>query len=543
MVGLTRKSVSFNELPGLADGSHLLARGSLDAIFPSNAPSTDNLVEKRKAFPCLLTSQHLELLAAQQAGWGASDLSIDNARALGHSNTFCVVTGQQPGLLLGPLFTLFKILTAVSMAKRIQNANQGIRVVPVFWNASADSDLEEVDTACLLNLDGQPSSFRLDMKHFEEGTTIASLPIETVEIDAICDWVQQTSPKTEFVSDILCMLQQTHRESKRYSEWFNRILHRLLPESGMVIFEGALVSTKASTRSIWTPYFQEQGRLLGLLERSENRLAKIGLGTRLRKWQEDTGWFIVRNGIRHAVQMRGESLYAQDERISSEWIAESDEIELKPGAALRPIVQDFLLPNLVTVVGPHELEYHAQLGPIYEDHGVSRPRIVHRFTGAIVEKKVSRFLENNQMEPQDLAKPQRELEKRLFRESKGQTLAHWKQRAHERIEDLFDELDGWIDELGEDLKAPVHKRRHKVLQQVDSLEDLLVRRASQRDKVLLGRLEKARTALFPENGLQERVLSPFTFMVKYGTEIVALLEESVSSNAAINTSFHFVYIL
>ena len=48
-----------------------------------------------------------------------------------------VVTGQQVGLFLGPLYTLYKAATAVKHAR-------AIGAVPVFWLQTEDHDLVEI---------------------------------------------------------------------------------------------------------------------------------------------------------------------------------------------------------------------------------------------------------------------------------------------------------------------------------------------------------------------------------------------------------------
>ena len=63
-----------------------------------------------------------------------------------------VFTGQQAGLLTGPLLTAVKALAAVKIAETLSNSGTGLS--PVFWCASEDHDLVEVTRVPLPGPDG-----------------------------------------------------------------------------------------------------------------------------------------------------------------------------------------------------------------------------------------------------------------------------------------------------------------------------------------------------------------------------------------------------
>jgi uncharacterized protein YllA (UPF0747 family) len=75
-------------------------------------------------------------LAAQQAGFGAGLAGVENLS----SGAVAVITGQQPGLFTGPHLSILKALSAVKIARCLEQ--WGIRATPVFWFASEDHDHE-----------------------------------------------------------------------------------------------------------------------------------------------------------------------------------------------------------------------------------------------------------------------------------------------------------------------------------------------------------------------------------------------------------------
>jgi len=527
-------SISHEEMPGVAAGvrSYVRDPSGFARLFPSNTLSWSELVSKRAALLPKLSRDLAVRISEQQSQWGAGKRSVANALDLYEEEIYCVVTGQQPGLVLGPLYTLFKILTTVGLAQEIERQVPEAKVVPIFWNASVDSDLSEIQPLCLIDRDGQPKSFQVDLTGLAEGTMISAIPSGRVVFSELEQWIKDQCFETDFLNDCLAMLRKTRSESTRLSEWFNRLLHKMLPDSGLVIIETALLETKSVSAPLWASYLCEPGLLYELLQESNSSLCSLGIEPRVTKRLEDSGWFLVQGGTRYPIRFKERELTVGSTRLDPTKVFSGADCELKPSAALRPILQDYLLPNLATVVGPHEFEYHAQLQSMYEYHNVLRPKVLLRFSGAIIESKVEKFLDEAGLSPHDLARPLRELEKRLFKEREGRGLSEWVQAAKEYLLERFAALGSDIEALGSDLASPVEKKQQRILQELDSLEDLLVRRASQRNEIIGNRLLRARSLLFPDDQWQERSLSPLYFLIKYGPEFLETLQRAIAESSS-----------
>jgi uncharacterized protein YllA (UPF0747 family) len=65
-----------------------------------------------------------------------------------------IVSGQQAGVVGGPLLTLLKAARAVSLAREVEAAS-GKPVVPVFWIAGDDHDLDEIHHTFVVNRAGE----------------------------------------------------------------------------------------------------------------------------------------------------------------------------------------------------------------------------------------------------------------------------------------------------------------------------------------------------------------------------------------------------
>ncbi len=94
------------------------------------------------------TTRLADELLRQNQTFTASPETLANIERL-RNGARAVVTGQQVVLFGGPLLTLLKAATAVSRAREATRIT-GVDHVPVFWMATEDHDLPEVDQAVLL---------------------------------------------------------------------------------------------------------------------------------------------------------------------------------------------------------------------------------------------------------------------------------------------------------------------------------------------------------------------------------------------------------
>ncbi|MGH9680110.1 MAG: bacillithiol biosynthesis protein BshC, partial [Candidatus Acidiferrales bacterium] len=87
-----------------------------------------------------------EVLRAQNHAIGGDDSVNRNLDRL-RDGAVAVVTGQQVGLFGGPAYSVYKALTAIRAAREL--TEKGMDAVPVFWLATEDHDLAEVNHAYL----------------------------------------------------------------------------------------------------------------------------------------------------------------------------------------------------------------------------------------------------------------------------------------------------------------------------------------------------------------------------------------------------------
>ena len=105
----------------------------------------DQCVQERSYhLPRALDEEELEEMRVAHRRWGADAETMAGLEKLGSPSTRVVITGQQPGLLAGPLYTIYKALGAVALARSLAERHRDLNFVPVFWCASEDHDFDEI---------------------------------------------------------------------------------------------------------------------------------------------------------------------------------------------------------------------------------------------------------------------------------------------------------------------------------------------------------------------------------------------------------------
>src|SRR5438270_10803689 len=106
----------------------------------------------RIQYPAERRSQIAGILERQNRSWGASANALENIERL-RSGACAIVTGQQVGLFGGPVFSIYKALSAVKLAQEARKL--GVDTVPVFWLATEDHDFEEVNQVQIPGTEGK----------------------------------------------------------------------------------------------------------------------------------------------------------------------------------------------------------------------------------------------------------------------------------------------------------------------------------------------------------------------------------------------------
>ena len=469
----------------------------------------------------------VETLKRQNRLWGASAKTMENLDRLAGDRCRAVVTGQQVGLFTGPAYSIYKALTAVRLAEAYRR--RGMEAVPVFWMATDDHDLEEVGRTWILAADSTPKSVQFAQK--SEGNRLPVGPIAfDPSIAGHLDQFLQSLPDSEFKPVLAARLKRVYREGNTFGEAFAEVVSFLLSEYGLILLDPRAPTLKKMARPVFLQVAEAWEKLEELLGDRNRQLAGAGYspqvsreaGTSFLFWELDGKRRRV-VGARGGFSLRGNSEVLPDLRDLIERAPE----QVSPNVLLRPVVQDFLLPTLAYVAGPSEVAYYAQISPLYHALGRVMPPVVPRAGFTVIERRMQKLLAKYRLEFCDLFRGSQALLKQIVEGTVNQELGTRFDRLESAIDSRLGEMEEPLKSVDPTLVGALGTARKKIRYQLENLRSKFVSAESRRREILTRQVDSLLTTLYPSGGFQERQLSIFHFVSRYGPEFLEELYEAI----------------
>ena len=477
------------------------------------------------------------VLVEQNKLWGASQDELARIDAL-RGESVAVVTGQQLGLFAGPLYSLYKALSAVRYAAQIE-AETGRPTLAVFWLAGEDHDFEEVQSAVFT--DG-PDVRRVRYDVPATGGPVGRMALDADAVAATLRQLDAALPEGPHRDDVIERVRAAYRPGVTMRDAFARLLRQLAP--GLVLMSVDDPRLKALAAPVFGREVAEWEATHAALARVSDELAAAGFHAQVTPTPVNLFAF-TDDGRRLPIdpdpetggfRLRGDRAVSRDEL--ARWAREAPE-RLSPNVVLRPLVQDALVPTVAYVAGPGEAAYFAQLQPVYAQFGIAMPLIWPRLSLTLVEPGVAKVLDRYGLSLPDLAGGPEVLHalwRGLALDASDTDLEAAFASARRRLEALTAELSGPVAATSSTLDAALGAARAKMADALDRLETKTVRVEKRDHDDVRARLERAQAALWPAASLQERALSPLQVAARHGLDAFPRLVDAV----ALDPSVHHV---
>lgn len=455
-----------------------------------------------------------------RAAFLAQGAARENLDRLFGNQALCVTTGQQPGLFTGPLFTIYKALTAIALA-RVASSRLDRPVTPVFWVAGDDHDFAEANHLYLLTPANQVE--RVTLRDRDSSAPLTPLYREPLgsETTRVLDAVVANTPATEFRPNVVAWLERHYRPDADLASAFSHALAELLGDQGLVVFQPTHPAAKRAMAPFLVQLLDGAADLERSLADRARQLVAAGSGAPVP----------VGDGastIMLEAAMGRDRLVLQDgafatRRAGERWstsrlhqVAQESPERLSPNVLARPVIEAALLPTLAYVAGPGEIAYLPQAAPIYQTLQVEPQAVVSRWSGRVIESRIAKVLEKFGIAAEALAGPEGQLEAELVR---GEIPAAAREALHalrEAIEREYRRLTTAAVDLDPTLRKPVESAKHGALANLSDVEKRLVSHLKQHNDILVSQLAKARNNLLPLGKPQERMLNVSPFLIRYG---------------------------
>ena len=432
------------------------------------------------------------------------------AARLADPSAVTIVTGQQAGAFGGPLYTLLKAITTLQLARQIE-AQHGVPVVPVFWADGEDHDWQEIRSAAVI--DRENALAEIAMPAFDGAGERRSGDIMldarlTETVEALFDAL----PETAFTGDVRDAVGRCYVPGRSMAEAYARFIEHLLGRHGLVVFESADAAAKPLARDLFAEELKHPARSSQLAAAAGERSRALGFPPQVAPVEGSAALFQLtpaREAIR--VPFDGPALAAD---------AHAHPDRFSPNVLLRPVVQDWIFPNVAYVAGPGELAYHGQLEGIYKSFNVPRPLLYPRASATILDARAIRFLDRHQMPIGRLQPPGEStlnalVEQMLPEEARGSLI-----EAATAIGERWNALLGTIPRIDPTLEGAVRGSLKRLEHEIETLQWKTLRAVKRREGDLRRQFHHAQTLAFPNGAPQERVLGVVYFVNQYGPALV-----------------------
>ena len=491
--------------------------------YPVSIEGLKASIQARKKFATDRTLL-VSVLQKQYSVVTTSTIVTDNIQLLQHENTFTICTAHQPNIFTGPLYFIYKILHVVKLAEHLKISMPGNNFVPVYYMGSEDADLEELGH---IYINGEKQEWVTD-----QTGAVGRMKVDKALVQLIDRFSGQLTVYP-FGEEIIALMKACYRDGITVEQATFNLVNKLFAEYGVVVLLPDNAALKAAFAGViekelvsafshaavqetvkkFPPDYKVQasGRELNLFYLTEGQRGRIEMKTGN---QMATRWVVMDTDLEFTKDELMAELKAHPERFS-------------PNVILRPVYQEWILPNIAFIGGGGEIAYWLQLKKVFEAVGTSYPLLVLRNSFMLVEEEVRLLTDKLKLTYAGLFKAEPDIMNYLVcRDSLQQV-----NLEQEKLEltTFYEHLKGVAGKIDTTLQRHTEALQAQALKKIATLEKKMLRAEKKKFEAQKRQLHRLKSQLFPGNNLQERGDNMMTYYAKWGGGFIRMLYEN--SNA------------
>lgn len=479
--------------------------------FPTLANFKAQLEEKHRRYNHTYRSILAETLENQYEGVHASALTKQNIAALWDDATYTITTGHQLNLFTGPLYFLYKIISAINLAKELKTAYPGYNFVPVYWMATEDHDFEEINYF----------NFRNKKIAWPRESAGPVGRLSTDGLDAVLRvFSKELGPgaNAKWLTDLFetAYLKHTNlADATRY------LANELFGEHGLVIIDGDAPELKR----LFAPHVKEE-----LLHQTSNQkvteTAALLKDYNIQVNPREINLFYIEDGLRERIILENDtySINNTDKQFTEAEILqllEEHPERFSPNVILRPLYEEVILPNLCYIGGGGEIAYWLELKSYFDSANIPMPMLLIRNSVLLATQKQAEKLDKLGLAWTDVFGKQDELVNRKVQDFSEFALDFTAQKEH--LIQQFDNLAAIAVKTDSTFKGAVDAQRTRQLKGLENLEKKLLRAEKKKHAEQLERITAVQNELFPNRSLQERRANFAEFYLEHDGQLLTSL--------------------
>jgi bacillithiol synthase len=540
--GLRVEKLSFTNIPGQSKLflDYLRDPPALRRFYPEAVKNHFDLTERRERVLANYKTDRTvvcDALERMNRRWGASEQTLKHLQTLRESDCIAVVSGQQAGLFGGPLYTVYKALSAIKLAECL--SLRGVKTVPVFWIATEDHDFAEVATAEFINRDCGLGQVTVSADIHAEGSPVG-LAVLDDSIDQTISDLLNTLPQNEFSEQVTTIVRDTYRPKKGFGDAFASILMKLTQDRGLILLDPLDAELKRLAAPVYSQAAQRAPAIAKAIVDRSRELVEAGYHAQVTPSEDAFPLFLHdETGARHALTRSANGKYwqkpdRQGGRSSKEYsveeladLAQREPERFSPNVTLRAVVQDYLLPTIAYYGGAAEIAYFAQTGEVYRILDRPVTPILPRASLTFVEKHTWRSFERYGLGLADFFAGSDHVIARVVQQYLGKETAQTFEHTTATFNQELDTLQEQLRRVDPTLADALDKGRRKINYQIDGLRTRFNRSQVARDEAVHRQLQHAFDLLYPGKSLQERHINVTSFIARHGLYFIDWIFDAI----------------
>lgn len=476
--------------------------------FYDRFPIIDNFIEQINDKSKSFSASHRQVLVSTlQKQYGKMTLSEQvekNIASLSDAKTFTITTGHQLNIFTGPLYFIYKIVTVINTCKELKLKYPYYNFVPVYWMASEDHDYDEIK---YFKLYGKKYVWETDQKG-------AVGRFSTKDIDQVLN---------QLPGDVQ-IFRDAYQQNQKLSDAVRHYVNSLFGQEGVLSLDADDAGLKKQFKEVIKKDVIDCSTIK-IVEDTNQQLDKLNYKTQVHC--RDINFFYLDNNLRSRIEKRDDKFYVLDSEFSFTEKEIHDLIEthpekFSPNVILRPLYQEYILPNLAYIGGPAEVIYWLQLKKVFDQFQIPFPILMPRNFAMVMEHPVYRKFEKTGLEVNQLF------------EDKNFLFNHWVLKnskhnltvGHERttVGEIFSQLQKRAEAIDKTLAPFVGAEGKRALNSLEKIERKLLRAEKRCQSDKLRQIEAVKDTLFPNGNLQERTDNFLNFYQQHPEFISNLIE-------------------
>ncbi len=487
--------------------------------FYNRFPKIENfqlqIEEKGMSFKLQSRAILVSSLHKQYQSTDISSKTLNNIESLKDSNTFTVTTGHQLNLFTGPLYFLYKIVSAINLSKELQATYPNYNFVPVYWMATEDHDFDEIN---YFNFKGKKIQWN---RHAEGGVG----RLHTEGLDDVFKVFSSELNSSLNATTVKQLFESAYLNHNSLTEATRFLANELFKEYGLVIVDG----DDPDLKQLFTPYLKEEllkNTAFNKVNNTSQKLASTSASYKIQVNPREINLFYLKDNFRERIVFEDDTFKVNNTSIEftkDEILAEvaDHSVRFSPNVIMRPLYQEVILPNLCYIGGGGELAYWLQLKDFFESQEVPFPMLLLRNSVLIQTEKQKQKLEKLNISKSEVFLKQESLINKKVREISDIDIDFSEQENY--LKQQFSSLFELAEKTDKSFVGAVKAQEVKQIKGLKNLEKRLLKAQKRKLADEVSRMVTIQNELFPNKSLQERNTNFSEFYLEYGDQLIPKL--------------------